>query len=822
MPTPDWCVPPISKNSGPWDSDLAADSLGHRQDCAATRTAAVIPHHFLDAENAFLSREEDPAHSLWASCSEPPAPRHNTNATADLSASYGTSATLGQHKTCPDRDDSEQARSITTLPVPLPHDLSPPFVPLEHAYVAYDASLTYISDDVVLFWHPPSAFSQWTRSPFTEDLVEYNCAEQFMMASKARLFGDDTALSAILASNNPREQKRLGRGVRDFDHKLWQFHCEKIVLQGTLAKFSQHNEMRLALLQTCGRRLAEASPHDNLWGIGLSACDPRASSPDSWCGKTLLGQALENARELLRHDSTAPPDDPAPGTPVPRDATGDTVFEVGQITHLRLDTTPLPANAQTAALSAFTESVPDDHAPEVRLAQEQRADAPLLPEQGPDLIGGIVTTDDTPFTTLLTLHSGVSVTSRFDCRALLDTGSPQSFIHQGAFDQMVAMGAADPSCIRSTTPKTWSGFGSQQLLSTNRQARTTFQFNHNDTTSASLAVWMYIVPNETMRCPLLLGRDSWMRFHSRFYQTLPPQPDGRIFGELTLSSCDDNFSSAAAYIRNCETLDAAYHLVYNGPGVTLTDSPQLIPGNLVRLDGSPALTGHYMVDFLPVHADSVPSERFVSSGRRLIPLTGYQDLEPDDVLGTGSSPLLRVPLKILTPSASSADVSALAESSTTPVSQPAPPPNTSEPPDEPPPELLHRLDHSQRKSFLSLWNTVPPHVRRIDFALDEDGWDSADLDALSTTLVTYADVFSSSKLDYGECSTHPFEIKVPPGTQPIQPRPYRLNPGLSKQVDAILDSYLAAGLIQHSTSPRSSPLVCVPKKSGGIRITKTE
>ena len=62
-------------------------AVGPTQDCAATRTAAVIPHHFLDAENAFLNREEDPAHSLWASCSEPPAPRHNTNASANLSAS---------------------------------------------------------------------------------------------------------------------------------------------------------------------------------------------------------------------------------------------------------------------------------------------------------------------------------------------------------------------------------------------------------------------------------------------------------------------------------------------------------------------------------------------------------------------------------------------------------------------------------------------------------------------------------------------------------------------------------------------------------------
>ena len=114
---------------------------------------------------------------------------------------------------------------------------------------------------------------------------------------------------------------------------------------------------------------------------------------------------------------------------------------------------------------------------------------------------------------------------------------------------------------------------------------------------------------------------------------------------------------------------------------------------------------------------------------------------------------------------------------------------------------------------------MPPHICRIDFALDLAGWDPPAIDALSAILVAYADVFSSSKLDYGECSLRPFEIKVPPGTQPIQSRPYRLNPVLSKQVDAILDSYLAAGLIQHSASPWSSPLVCVLKKLGGIRIT---
>ena len=42
---------------------------------------------------------------------------------------------------------------------------------------------------------------------------------------------------------------------------------------------------------------------------------------------------------------------------------------------------------------------------------------------------------------------------------------------------------------------------------------------------------------------------------------------------------------------------------------------------------------------------------------------------------------------------------------------------------------------------------------------------------------------------------------------------------MAKEVDATLNQYLAAGLIQHSTSPYSSPLVVIPKKPGGVRIT---
>ena len=65
----------------------------------------------------------------------------------------------------------------------------------------------------------------------------------------------------------------------------------------------------------------------------------------------------------------------------------------------------------------------------------------------------------------------------------------------------------------------------------------------------------------------------------------------------------------------------------------------------------------------------------------------------------------------------------------------------------------------------------------------------------------------------------PFEISVPEGSAPVTLRPHRINPILSKEVDATPNRHLAAGLIQHSTSPYSSLLVVIPKNSGGVRIT---
>ena len=119
--------------------------------------------------------------------------------------------------------------------------------------------------------------------------------------------------------------------------------------------------MRIALENTGTRRIAEASPHNKVCGIGSIASDPRAASPTSWCGLNLLGQALERTRDSLRQNT---PGISKPAILAPRDDdTEDSVFEVDPIIHARLNTSPPTAATLSAQLSAITDSVPDDHAP---------------------------------------------------------------------------------------------------------------------------------------------------------------------------------------------------------------------------------------------------------------------------------------------------------------------------------------------------------------------------------------------------------------------------------------------------------------------------
>jgi ribA/ribD-fused uncharacterized protein len=145
----------------------------------------------------------------------------------------------------------------------------------------------------------PGCLSQWWPSPFVVDGVSYATAEHWMMAAKARLFGDAEAERRVLAAEHPAEAKKAGRLVRGFDDAIWEQERFRIVVEGSVHKFAAHDDLRVFLLNTGDRVLVEASPVDRVWGIGLAADDEAASDPERWRGPNLLGFALMEARERL-------------------------------------------------------------------------------------------------------------------------------------------------------------------------------------------------------------------------------------------------------------------------------------------------------------------------------------------------------------------------------------------------------------------------------------------------------------------------------------------------------------------------------------------
>ena len=147
----------------------------------------------------------------------------------------------------------------------------------------------------IFFWDGP--FCQWKHSPMTLGNNTFNCAEQFMMYYKAICFKDTIIAEKILASNNPRDQKALGRDVKNYRDSDWNKVRQDVVWIGNYLKFTQNEELKKRLLDTEDKLLVEASPYDRIWGIGYEAHEAMANV-NNW-GQNLLGKTITNVRDFI-------------------------------------------------------------------------------------------------------------------------------------------------------------------------------------------------------------------------------------------------------------------------------------------------------------------------------------------------------------------------------------------------------------------------------------------------------------------------------------------------------------------------------------------
>lgn len=156
----------------------------------------------------------------------------------------------------------------------------------------------------ILFFKPQNingVCSNWYMSNFTIEGVEFNCVEQYMMYKKAMLFKDEQTAQEILADKNPANMKKYGRKVKNFDSNTWDKNKLNIVYTGVFEKFKQNKELNdwMMSIKNCDY-FVECSPYDAIWGVKLSADDPRVLDKNKWQGENLLGAALKITYDNLK------------------------------------------------------------------------------------------------------------------------------------------------------------------------------------------------------------------------------------------------------------------------------------------------------------------------------------------------------------------------------------------------------------------------------------------------------------------------------------------------------------------------------------------
>ena len=261
-----------------------------------------------------------------------------------------------------------------------------------------------------------------------------------------------------------------------------------------------------------------------------------------------------------------------------------------------------------------------------------------------DLTGGKVLVDHSSFTTIVSIHGGRKATKNHKPVALLDSGSPSSFVTQTTIDEMLTRGAASADMINLGKPCRWGGFTDSTVsLQTNSSAWVNVQFFKGKEPTVRMKVPCHIFPPMVLQHGLLLGRDYFFTFQNHTYAALPKEAGKPVEGVLTLSQ---NPEKDVALIQPTNT-ENDYHLRYVGKDtVGLTSHPRMLMVMLVGADNTPAMTGSYFVQILK----SWNLEEYamaVREGKQSVLLSSHEcsEIQSGALLGTSNGPMLPTTLE---------------------------------------------------------------------------------------------------------------------------------------------------------------------------------
>lgn len=141
--------------------------------------------------------------------------------------------------------------------------------------------------------------SNWSAYPMSRDGIAYMTVEHYYMHKKALTMGDTERAMMVLRAQRPIDARNIGKLVRGFEESRWNAVSDDVMFAGLVLKLVHHPELKARLLATGKRVIAEASPFDHIWGIGMEESHPDAKCPDKWPGTNRLGRLWMRLRDVV-------------------------------------------------------------------------------------------------------------------------------------------------------------------------------------------------------------------------------------------------------------------------------------------------------------------------------------------------------------------------------------------------------------------------------------------------------------------------------------------------------------------------------------------
>lgn len=132
---------------------------------------------------------------------------------------------------------------------------------------------------------PYGAFSNFARYSFQADGIRWKTSEHYYQAQKFVHLQE--CYDRIVAASTPKEAAQLGRSMPMLRND-WEARKIRAMKWALYHKFTQHDDLRVLLLETENWELIENSPVDFYWGCGRSGT-----------GQNMLGKLLMQLRSHL-------------------------------------------------------------------------------------------------------------------------------------------------------------------------------------------------------------------------------------------------------------------------------------------------------------------------------------------------------------------------------------------------------------------------------------------------------------------------------------------------------------------------------------------